>query len=128
MDDPNLPTTGTSPAPEEEGLVDELRALADDARTLAQAELAYQKSRATYAGKQALFIAASLGAALVFLFFAVEALVLGAVLALTPLLSAWGATAAVTAILVLAALLAVVTALARWRTMKTKITEQGDRS
>lgn len=105
-----------------------MRALADDARTLAQAELAYQKSRATYAGKQALFIAASLGAALVFLFFAVEALVLGAVLALTPLLSAWGATAAVTAILVLAALLAVVTALARWRTMKTKITEQGDRS
>ena len=74
---------------------DDLRRLIDDGRTLAEAELAWQKSRASFAGKQAGVIAAlgALGAVLGV--FALVALTVGLLLALTPLLTAWGAMAAV---------------------------------
>lgn len=126
MNDEDLPFAGTLNTPEKESLGDELRGLADDARALAQAEFAYQKSRATYAGKQVAIIAGLGGGALVFLFFAVEALVFGAVLTLAPRLTPLGATAAVTGCLVAAALLCVALALFRWKRMKAKITEQDD--
>ncbi|MDG2004255.1 MAG: phage holin family protein [Novosphingobium sp.] len=126
MEDDDLPRAGSLDASQPETLADELRGLADNARALAQAEFAYQKSRASYAGKQVGIIAVLVGGALVFLFFAVEALVFGAVLTLAPRLSALGATAVVTASLVIAALLCVALALFRWKKMKAKITEQGD--
>ena len=126
MDNEDLQFGGTLNAPEKESVADELRGLASDARALAQAEFVYQKSRAAYACKQAAIIAGLVGAALVFLFFAVEALVFGAILALAPRLTALGATAAVTGSLVAAALLCVALALYRWKRMKAKITEQGD--
>jgi len=123
MAERDLPIAG---APEEESLADELRGLADDAKALAQAEFAYQKSRATYAGKQAAIVAALGGGALVFLFFAVEALVFGAILALAPRLTALGATAAVAGSLVAMALLCVVVAFVRWKRMTAKIAEQSN--
>jgi hypothetical protein len=126
MDEEDLPFARTVDASEPESLVDELRELADDAQALARAEFAYQKSRASYAGKQALIIAGFGGAALVFLFFAVEALVFGAILTLAPHLTALVATAAVMGVLVAAALLCAALALFRWRRMKTKIAERGD--
>lgn len=124
MDDRDSPATLA--LPEQESLADELRGFTEDARAYASAEFAYQKSRATYAGKQALIAAGLAGAALVFLFFALEALVFGAIIVLAPSLTPLGATAAVTGSLVAAALLLFALAMFRWRRMKAKIAEQDD--
>lgn len=98
-------------------LGDDLRQLIDDGRTLAEAELAWQKSRASFAGKQAGGIAAlgALGAVLAA--FALVALTVGLLLALTPLLTAWGATAAVAGGLLLAGLICGTLAVMRARRM-----------
>ncbi len=98
-------------------LGDDLRQLIDDGRTLAEAELAWQKSRASFAGKQAGGIAAlgALGAVLAV--FALVALTVGLLLALTPLLTAWGATAAVAGGLLLAGLICGTLAVMRARRM-----------
>jgi uncharacterized membrane protein YqjE len=87
-------------------LSDDLRQLIDDGRALAAAELAWQKSRAAYVGKQAggIAILGLIAAALAFC--ALMALIFGLVLALTPPLSAWGAMGAVVGGLLLAALIA----------------------
>jgi Putative Actinobacterial Holin-X, holin superfamily III len=104
-------------------LGDDLRQLIDDGRALAAAELAWQKSRAAYAGKQAggIAVLGLLAAALVFC--ALMALTFGLVLALTPLLSAWGAMGAVVAGLLLAALIAGGMAAGRWRRVASTIAE-----
>ena len=96
-------------------LTDELRQLIGDGRALAEAEFAWQKARVTFAGKQAggIAVLGLLAAALAFC--ALMALVFGTVLALVPLLSAWGAMAAVTGGLLLAAALAALTAVLRVR-------------
>ena len=96
-------------------LADDLRALVDDGKALAQAELAYQKSRAAFAGSgaKAIVLLGALAAALVF--FALMALTVGLVVALTPLLTAWGATGASFAGLLLAAFLCAQLAAWRWR-------------
>ena len=104
-------------------LLTDLRQLAGDARTLAEAEFAYQASRAKVAGNGIGRIAAlgALAAALVF--FALMALVLGAVLGLTALLGAWAATAIVVALLLLATLLAVMAAKARWTRLRAVLSD-----
>ena len=78
----------------ERSLAEDLRQLIDDGRALAEAELAYRKSCAALAGKGAKGIAifGALAAALVF--FALMALTVGLVIALTPLLTALGAAGA----------------------------------
>jgi hypothetical protein len=126
MDNEDTAFAGTMKGQKDESLTDELRGLAADTRALAHAEFAYQKSRASYAGKQAAIVAGLVGAALIFLFFAVEALVFGAILALTPRLTPLGAMGAVTGGLIVAALACVAFALFRWKRMKAKITEQSN--
>ena len=100
-------------------LLEDLRELARDARTYAEAELAFQKSRATYAGDEVKSIAISIAAAAALVFFALMALVLGALLALTPLITAWGATALVFAVLLIGAVIFAFGARSRWRRMKS---------
>jgi len=80
--------------PRERSLAEDLRQLAEDGKAFAEAELAYQKSRAGVAGQglKGVAIFGALAAALVF--FALMALTLGLVLALTPILGAWGAMGA----------------------------------
>jgi hypothetical protein len=81
--------------PVEPSLVDEVRQLIDDGRTFVEAEIAFQTSRAAYAGKgiKGVILFGALAAVLVF--FALMALTVGLVIALMPVLTAWGATAAV---------------------------------
>lgn len=105
----------------EQSLPDELRRLADDARSLAEAEFAYQKSRATYAGKQVAIIAVLGVVAAVFLFFALMALVVGTVIALASALGAWGSMAVVTGVLVAIAIGCVIVAILRWKSMMAVI-------
>ena len=110
-------------AARERSLQEDLRLLADDARVLAQAELAYQKSRAAFAGQEAGRIALLGVLAAVLVFFALMALTLGVVLALTPVLGAWGATAAATGgLLLVAAILGMIVA-SRVRHMKATLTD-----
>ena len=103
MDEEFEPYAQASDPRPEPTLGDDLRQLIDDGRALAGAELAWQKARARYAGKQAggIAILGVLAAALAFC--ALLALIFGTVLSLVPLLTAWGATAAVTGGLLLAA-------------------------
>lgn len=104
-------------------LSEDLRQLAQDARVLAEAEFAFQKTRAAYASAEAKGIALLGVVALVLLFFAVMALVVGAVIALGPVLGPWGAMLAVTGTLVLVSALCALSARTRLRNMLTAISD-----
>jgi len=77
----------------------DLTALFDDARTYAEAEIAFQKSRAGLAGKAAARAAVLLVLALILLHLALIALAVGLVIALTPLVTIWGAIAIVVGVM-----------------------------
>jgi Putative Actinobacterial Holin-X, holin superfamily III len=83
----------------ERSLNEDLHQLALDARAYAEAELQFQKSRAAYAASAGKSIAIYAIVALVLVFFAVMALVVGLVIALAPYITAWGSTAVVTLVL-----------------------------
>ncbi|WP_296716719.1 phage holin family protein [Erythrobacter sp.] len=83
------------------GLREEIAVLVEDARTYAEAEVAFQKTRATIAGKTAGRAAAMLVLALVLLHLALIALAVGAVIALAPLVTIWGAIAIVVGVLLI---------------------------
>lgn len=100
----------------EASLGEEIRDLIDSGKALAAAELAWQKARAAYAGRQAGAIAIFALLAAAFAFFALVALVVGLLFALTPLLGVWGAMAAVSGTLLGLALILAAIALARTRT------------
>lgn len=108
---------------EDPSLAEDLRQLADEAKTLAQAELAFQKSRAAYAGSQAKTIVALLVVAAVVVFFAVMALVTGTVIALGPVLGLWGAMAAVTLGLLLFAAICALAARSKLKQMMAVISD-----
>jgi hypothetical protein len=111
----STPSRTASADASERSLSDDLRQLAEDARALAQAELAFQKSRAAYAGGQAKWIAILGALAAVLVFFALMALTVGLVIALTPTLTAWGATAAVFVGLLIVAGLCALLAAGHWK-------------
>lgn len=103
------------------GVIGDVRRLVDDAKTLAQAELAYQSSRAAVAGGAAKAIVIYGLVAAVFAVFGLVALTVGLLLALTPLVTAWGATAIVAGGLFLLAFICVKAAGARWNRAKTAL-------
>jgi len=80
-------------------LRDDVAALVEDARTYAEAEIAFQKTRASLAGKRAGRALVLLVLALVLLHIALIALAVGAVIALAPLVTIWGAIAIVVGVL-----------------------------
>lgn len=123
MDDETLPLTASRDEAEDRSLKEDLRQLADDARALAEAEIAYQKSRAAFAGNEAKNIAVLGVVAAVFGFFALMVLVVGAVLALSPALTPWGATAAVAGSLLAIVLICVILVMASVRRMKTVLSD-----
>lgn len=98
-------------------LAQDLRQLVGEAKTLAQAELAFQKSRAAFVGAETRTIALLFVIAAVVVFFAVMAAVVGTVIALGPILGPWGAMAAVTVVLVLLAVICALNAKARIKRM-----------
>lgn len=110
-------------APADRSLVDDVRSLIDDGRTLVEAELAFQKSRAAYAGTGFKDIALYGVVAAVFAIFALFALVFGLILALAPLVTAWGATAIVVGILGAGAALSARMAARRWSLLTATLGE-----
>jgi uncharacterized membrane protein YqjE len=124
-DHPGL--VGESRDPAERSLVEDLRLLAADARTLAEAELAYQKSRAGALGGGLGKIAGLGAVAALLAILALVALVVGLVFALSPVLTAWGATAAVTVALLVLALLMALWARSSWTALTALLDEGGGR-
>jgi uncharacterized membrane protein YqjE len=116
----NKPEVTSDPA--DRSLVDDLRQLAGDAHTTAAAELAYQQSRAKLVAGSLGGIAGRAALAIAFVFFALMGLVVGAILALTPALTAWGATALVVVVLAIGAALLALWARARWRRLVSLVT------
>lgn len=110
----------------ERSLVDDVRQLAEDGRTLLEAELAYQKSRAAVAGASAGGIAGWGALALALVFFALMALVMGLLLALAPSLGGWLAMVVVVAGLLAAAAASGWVAARRWRRVKTLLSDKGE--
>lgn len=87
------------------GMVEQLRNLYADGRELVDAEIGFQKARIAAAGRQVRAMAALAIVGLVLISCALIALVVGTMIALIPVLGAWGAMAAtVVGTLVLAAL------------------------
>ncbi len=124
MEQPSPPLVNDATAdPAERSLVDDVRELVTDGRTLLEAELAYQKSRAALAGRTAKSMAGWIALALSLVFFALMALVMGLILILTPLIGALGATLAVVAALLIAAGLSGWIAARRWQAMSRRLAE-----
>ena len=100
------PEPVAAPAPEApdttlSGLRDDVTALVEDARNYAEAELGFQKTRAALAGKHGARALGLLVLALVLLNLALIALAVGAVIALAPLVTIWGAITIVVGVLLL---------------------------
>ncbi len=93
----------TPGAENDRSVIDDVKTLFDDGVTYAEAEIAFQKTRLSVAGNHAKRIAIFAALAAVMLVFALFALVFGAILALAPHVTAWGATAIVVAALLGAA-------------------------
>ncbi|HSJ79047.1 MAG TPA: phage holin family protein [Erythrobacter sp.] len=80
-------------------LRDDITALVEDARTYAEAEIAFQKTRAGLAGKMVGRAVVLLVLALLLFHIALIALAVGAVIALAPYVTIWGAIAVVVGVL-----------------------------
>ncbi len=106
-------------------IFEDVTTLIDDGRTLVEAELAFQKTRLSYAGIRGRNAAICGIAALALAILAVFALVVGALLALTPLLGAWGATAVVAGILLAVAALFAVLALRNVKLISKAFRDEG---
>jgi hypothetical protein len=107
-------------------LKDDVTALVDDVRTYAAAEIAFQKTRAGLAGKSAARAALWLLLALVLLNLALIALAVGAVIALAPLVTIWGAIAIVVGVLLAGVAVLVWQAAAEGRTLSAMFAEDGE--
>ncbi|WP_088310023.1 phage holin family protein [Novosphingobium sp. B 225] len=124
MTEPEPPLIKDSPADAaERSLVEDLRQLASDGRTLLEAELAYQKSRAAVAGQGAKAIAGWGTLALVLVMFALMALTFGLVLGLASMFGPWWATLISVLLLLLAAGLSGLIAARRWSAMSRQLSD-----
>ncbi|MDE1466790.1 phage holin family protein [Aurantiacibacter sp. D1-12] len=123
---PPADTASDGGAAGQRSFFDDAEALIDDARTYWEAEVSYQKSRAGFVGNR-LKKAIAFGA--VAAFFAVLAtigLTVGLIIALTPFITAWGATAAVVIGLLLIAYLLVRGAGKAWADLSEALSEKRD--
>ena len=95
-------------------LRDDVEALIEDGKTYLETELVYQKTRAAFVADRAKGAVIYGAMAAAFAVLALIGLTVGAIIALTPLLTAWGASALVVGLLTAAALLSVRAAGKRW--------------
>ena len=96
-------------------LLGDVEALIEDGRTYLEAELAYQKTRVGFVAAGARNVAMFGALAAVLALLALIGLTVGLILALSPLITAWGATAVVVGALLLGAFGCVRMASGKWR-------------
>ena len=108
-------------------LRDDVEALIEDGRTYLETELVYQKTRAAFVADRAkgAVIYGALAAA--FGVLALIGLTVGLIVALTPLLTAWGASALVVGLLTTAAFIAMRAASRRWERLMQAIESDTER-
>ena len=102
-------------------LRDDIEAMIEDGRTYLETELVYQKTRAAFVAEHAKGAAIYGAVAILFAFFAVIGLTVGLIIALTPLLTAWGASALVVGLLAIAAVISLRMASGRWNRLMQAI-------
>ncbi len=112
------PTPSLDLEVEDISFAQDVRLLAEEARALAKAELAFQKTRAAYVGAQIRTIAIFGALAVAIVFFALMALVFGLVLSLASVIGPWASTAVVTLALVVVAIALALSARGRVRQMR----------
>lgn len=105
-------------------LLEDMEALIADGRTYLEAELGYQKTRALFVAEQAKSAAVFGAVAALLALLALIGLVMGLIIALTPILGPWGAGGIVVLVLVVAALLAGRAAAQRWKRLMAAIDSQ----
>ena len=110
--------------PAQRSLVDDVRQMVYDGRTLLEAELAYQKSRAAVAGAGAKGVAVWGALALALVFFTLMAAVVGALLVLAQCLGALAAMGIVVGVLLIATLGAALTARRKWAHTARQLADQ----
>ena len=122
MDDvsPPLIKPATSDAAER-SLVDDVKHLVEDGRTLLEAELAYHKSRAAVAGAGIKGIAVWAALAVALVFFSLMALVIGVLIGLAQLLGIWTATGTLVVFLLICTGLAGLAAKRRWTRLSSAL-------
>lgn len=125
---PDYPQDEAAPAAdapaETRSLADDLEALIDDARLYFDAELSYQKSRAGFVADR-LKKTIAFGAVAAFLaVLALIGLTVGLIIALAPLITAWGATAVVVVAILLVAYLLVRRAGKAWNSLMGVMKEE----
>jgi hypothetical protein len=106
---------------EARSLLDDVRALIDDGKTYIEAELGFQKTRAAFVADRARSTVVFGAIAALLAFLALVGLTVGAIIALTPLLTAWGASILVVAVLLVAAALAARAAGRKWSSLMRAI-------
>ena len=106
---------------DERSLFEDVETLIDDGRTYLEAEIAYQKTRAAFVADKAKSALVFGAVAAAFAVLALIGLTVGLILALTPWLTAWGASALVVGLLAVGALLAARTAGQRWKGLMAAI-------
>ena len=119
--DPPILTPLSAEEAVKRSLVDDVRSLFEDGRTLVEAELAYQRSRAAAAGSGAKGIAGWGTLSLVLVFFALMALVIGVLFGLAGLIGIWLATAVTVAGVMAAAALCGLAASRRWARLSMRL-------
>ena len=122
---PNISDPTPEPPPAEDeptrSLREDVEALIEDGKTYLEAELVFQKTRAAFVADRAKGALIFGAAAALFGFLALIGLTVGLIIALTPLLTAWGASALVVGLLLIAAFLSVSAAGKRWSRLMAAI-------
>lgn len=108
----------------ERSLAEDLKELWVDGRTLLHAEFAYNKARGLFAADAFKSIALFGAMAALLCVLALMGLTVGLIIALTPYLTALGATAVVVLALLLVAFLLVRSAAGRWRRMVGMLSDE----
>jgi hypothetical protein len=113
---------------EARSLLDDVHALIDDGKTYLETELAFQKTRVAFVadGAKSAMVYGIVAALLAFL--ALVGLTVGAIIALAPVLTAWGASALVVALLLAAAALAGRAAARKWKGLMRAIAGAPDKA
>jgi hypothetical protein len=98
-------------------LIDDIEALVEDARTYLGAELTYQKTRASFVGDRLKKTIVYGGGAAVLGLVALIGLTVGLIIALTPLITGWGATAVVVGLELVVVFMLLKRAARNWNSM-----------
>lgn len=106
-------------------LFDDVAALIEDGKTYAEAEVAYQKSRAGFVADRAKYIAAYGAGALGLFHLALIALTVGVLISLIPIVGPWLATAIVTLSLFIVGVILVRKANAKLTEIRSAFAEDG---